>query len=66
MNYSFSALAQASLTPSAINELTAGFAEDFREGVDINLGVGYVNDRTIPFEAIQKAYAEIVARPERS
>ncbi len=65
MNYSFSALAQASLTPSAINELTAGFAEDFREGVDINLGVGYVNDRTIPFEAIQKAYAEIVARPER-
>jgi 2-aminoadipate transaminase len=63
MNYRFSKLAIASLVPSAVNELTAGFAEDFREGIDINLGVGYVNDQTIPVEAIRTAYSEIVANP---
>ena len=65
MDYRFSDLAKASLVPSAVNQLTAEFAEDFREGTDINLGVGYVNDKTIPFDAIQKAYAEIISHPER-
>lgn len=51
------------MVPSAINELTAGFASNFREGIDINLGVGYVNDKTIPFKAIEQAYNEIVADP---
>ncbi|HOO84220.1 MAG TPA: aminotransferase class I/II-fold pyridoxal phosphate-dependent enzyme, partial [Prolixibacteraceae bacterium] len=65
MNYHFSKLAKASLIPSAVNELTAGFAEDFREGTDINLGVGYVNDQTIPVEAIRNAYSEIIANPKQ-
>jgi 2-aminoadipate transaminase len=64
MDYWFSDLAKTSLIPSAINQLTAKFAEDFREGTDINLGVGYVNDKTIPFDAINKAYTEIISRPE--
>ncbi len=64
MNYLFSELAKNSLIPSAINQLTAEFAEDFREGTDINLGVGYVNDKTIPFDAIKKAYADIISHPE--
>ncbi len=63
MDYSFSKLAKASLTPSAVNELTASFAEDFREGIDINLGVGYVNDKTIPTDAIKQAFEEIIANP---
>ena len=65
MDYRFSDLAKTSLIPSAVNQLTAEFAEDFREGVDINLGVGYVNDKTIPFDAIKKAYAEIISHPEQ-
>ncbi len=65
MSYHFSKLAKTSLIPSAVNELTAGFAEDFREGTDINLGVGYVNDQTIPVEAIRNAYSEIIAHPKQ-
>lgn len=61
MKYAFSKLAKASLVPSAVNQLTADFAEDFREGTDINLGVGYVNDLTIPANAIGEAFAEIVS-----
>lgn len=65
MDYRFTYLAKASLVPSAVNQLTAGFAADFREGIDINLGVGYVNDKTIPAAAINKAYLEIIARPQQ-
>lgn len=64
MDYWFSDLAKNSLIPSAVNKLTAEFAEDFREGTDINLGVGYVNDKTIPSDAIKKAYIEIISHPE--
>jgi 2-aminoadipate transaminase len=64
MDYPFSSLAKASLIPSAINQLTAEFAEDFREGIDINLGVGYVNDKTIPVDAIREAYNDIMAHPD--
>lgn len=65
MDYWFSDLAKNSLIPSAVNQLTAEFAEEFREGTDINLGVGYVNDKTIPFDAIQNAYSEIISHPEQ-
>ena len=65
MHYRFTDLAKASLIPSAVSQLTAAFAEDFREGTDINLGVGYVNDQTIPAEVINKAYREVIAHPEQ-
>ncbi|MBK8805643.1 MAG: pyridoxal phosphate-dependent aminotransferase [Bacteroidales bacterium] len=49
--------------PSPVNEMTKGFASDFREGIDINLGVGYVNDDTIPAELIATAFKEVINDP---
>ena len=56
---------QASSVPSPINRLMTGFAVDFRDGCDINLGVGYVNERTIPRQQIQIACEEVIARPKK-
>ena len=43
----------------------AAFASDFRDGIDINLGVGYVNERTIPSNLLTEAAAVIAAQPEK-
>jgi DNA-binding transcriptional MocR family regulator len=49
----------ASTRPSPINRMMSEFTKTFRDGVDINLGVGYVNERTIPVPAFEEAMAAV-------
>ena len=56
---------EASSIPSAVNRLMTDFAVGFRDGRDINLGVGYVNERTIPYRAIQLACEQVLTHPEK-
>ncbi len=56
---------KASSVPSAVNRMMTDFAVGFRDGYDINLGVGYVNETTIPRQQIQTAYEAVLANPEK-
>ena len=65
LQFKLSKYGKRSSAPSAVNEMTGEFADNFREGIDVNLGVGYVNDKTIPLKEIAKAYEEIIHDPAK-
>ena len=56
---------KASSVPSAVNRMMTDFAVGFRDGYDINLGVGYVNENTIPRQQIQIACEAVLANPKK-
>lgn len=56
---------RASSIPSPVNRLMTDFAIGFRDGRDINLGVGYVNEQTIPHQQIQLACERVLAQPKK-
>ncbi len=56
---------EASSVPSAANRMMTDFAVGFRDGYDINLGVGYVNENTIPRQQIQIACEAVLANPKK-
>ncbi|MCQ2959221.1 MAG: pyridoxal phosphate-dependent aminotransferase [Bacteroidales bacterium] len=63
-NFTLSQFGEKSLIPSPVNNMTASFSKDFRPGVDINLGVGYVNDETIPHKRLEECFQYVLEHTE--
>ena len=63
MEIRLSGYGQASTRASLVTRLLASFAHDFRDGVDINLGVGYVNEKTIPVPELIEALQVVGSQP---
>jgi DNA-binding transcriptional MocR family regulator len=61
---SFSGYGDKLSQKAPVSQLMASFARDFRPGIDINVGVGYVNEETLPYEAVIEATKKVLSSPE--
>lgn len=65
MDLRLSRYGAASTRPSPVNRMMAAFSRDFRDGIDINVGVGYVNEKTIPIPRLREAMQAVIDDPRR-
>jgi 2-aminoadipate transaminase len=65
MQTQLSLYGQASSHPSPVSKMMADFAGTFRDRVDINLGVGYVNEKTIPVASLVEAMQAVAGDAEK-
>ncbi|MBI5281195.1 MAG: pyridoxal phosphate-dependent aminotransferase [Candidatus Solibacter usitatus] len=63
MNVSLSPYGFSSTEPSPVNRMMTAFAGDYRDGFDINLGIGYVNEKTIPADLLTQAMRAVASDP---
>lgn len=64
-NIALSQYGRSSVTPAPVSKMMAQFATDFRDGIDVNLGVGYVNEETIPAHLIENALHHVLTHPDQ-
>ncbi len=64
-HFTFSEYGKKSSQPSPVSQMMSEFAKDFRPGIDINLGVGYVNEDTIPYEEFADIASILVKKEMR-
>ena len=57
-------MGRASTKPSPANQMMADVDTSFRPEVDINLGVGYVNEDTIPRHLLSQSLDKVLANPQ--
>lgn len=60
----FSSYGNKLLEVAPVSRLMAAFAREFRPGFDINVGVGYVNEATLPYKATVEATRRVVDSPD--